>query len=162
MRAIVFRRLRHIGGTTSLTILDGNSRLRAGRNVFTPPNPQLEEQFKQMSCLAGGREIHTHPLVVKAGGVTFHSSRTVHGSLPNAATDRGRLSLVVHMIVDGTSFRGWDHEGSGHSSNILLRPKDAGERYAGPYFPVIWSRGEYQGENRNAWVAPAFAPLPRL
>ena len=134
-----------------------------GRNVFKPPNPPVNEQFKQISKLAGGRAIRTHPLVVKAGGVTFHNSRTVHGSMPNLATGQGRLSLVVHMIVDGTSFRGWDREGAGHSSNVLLRPECAGEPYAGPYFPVIWSAKDMEGETtHNCWVAPTFAATPRL
>jgi ectoine hydroxylase-related dioxygenase (phytanoyl-CoA dioxygenase family) len=99
----------------------------AGRNVFKPPNPPLDEQFAQISRLAGGRTITPQPLVVKAGGVTVHSSRVVHGSFPNVALEQGRLSLVIHMIVDGTAFRGWDEEGAGHSSNILLRPESAGE-----------------------------------
>ena len=120
----------------------------------------MGEQFRQMSELAGGRAIEPQPLVVKAGGVTFHSSRTVHGSLPNAASNRGRLSLVVHMIVDGTSFRGWDQEGASHSSNVLLRPMGAGEPYAGPYFPVLWSARQCVGEaTQNAWVAPSFGRL---
>ena len=123
----------------------------------------MQEQFRQMSELAGGRAIHAYPLVVKAGGATFHSSRTVHGSLPNAATDRGRLSLVVHMIVDGTSFCGWDHAGAGHSSNFLLKPVGAGEPYAGPYFPVIWSAHKTEGEaTHNVWAAPTFSATPRL
>ena len=31
--------------------------------------------------------------------------RLVHGSFPNESASQGRLSLVVHMIVDGTTFR---------------------------------------------------------
>ena len=30
--------------------------------------------------------------------------RLVHGSFPNESASQGRLSLVVHMIVDGTTF----------------------------------------------------------
>lgn len=135
----------------------------AGRNVFSPPNPPLQKQFEQISQLAGGRAIHTQPLVVEAGGVTFHTSRLVHGSFPNSARKQGRLSLVVHMIVDGTVFRGFDQEGAGHSSNTLLMPEAAGEPYAGPYFPVIWSEGAYPGAvAQNTWAAPSSVPKPRL
>ena len=67
------------------------------------------------------------------------------------------------MIVDGTSFRGWDQAGAGHSSNILLRPDSAGEPYAGPYFPVIWSARDMEGQaTHNVWTAPTFEATPRL
>ena len=47
------------------------------------------------------------PLELPAGCATFHTARTVHGSLANtAASALPRLSLVVHMIVDGTTFLG--------------------------------------------------------
>ena len=46
----------------------------AGRNVFQPPNPPVEEQFAQISQLAGGRSVDPHPLRVKAVSNTSQSA----------------------------------------------------------------------------------------
>ena len=122
----------------------------AGRNVFFPPNPPLAEQLSQLAAAAGldGPPPLT-PLAVSAGCATFHTAKLVHGSLANTdAAPAGRLSLVVHMIVDGTVFKGPTGPGAGHSSNTLLQPA-AGEPYAGYYFPLIFREGE-----GNVWSTP--------
>ena len=50
-------------------------RIVSGRHVFNPPDPPLDEQFRQIAENAGGRAVEPFPLRVRAGGVTFHTSR---------------------------------------------------------------------------------------
>ena len=131
----------------------------AGRNVFKPPNPNYDEQVRQIGALSGRspRELAKSlvSLRVPAGALSFHTSRLVHGSRPNTSGSAERLSLVIHMIVDGTRFRGWGKPGAEHSSNVLLQPAD-GEHYAGPYFPVLWRQSD---ATSNTWASlPVAAP----
>jgi ectoine hydroxylase-related dioxygenase (phytanoyl-CoA dioxygenase family) len=132
------------------------SKFLAGRNVFTPPNPDIEEQFRQMAARSGRAPralmASLRPLRVRAGALTFHHSRTVHGSWPNPSSHAARCTLVIHMIVDGTTFRGWAAPCAQHSSNILLQPAD-GEAYAGPYFPVLWREEGAANGSANVWSA---------
>jgi len=106
----------------------------------------LEEQEKRIAEKSG-RPFESVPCILPAGCVSFHHSYTIHGSRANTS-DRPRISIAVHMIPDGTRFVGGT-EGEGHTSNILLQPKD-GDFYAGPYFPVIYRKDDPLA---NVWKA---------
>lgn len=107
----------------------------------------LEDQEKRI-IEKSGKAFETAPCILPAGCVSFHHSHTIHGSRANRS-DRPRVSIAIHMMPDGTRFIA-GNEGEGHTSNILLQPKD-GEPYAGPYFPVIYRKND---PIANVWRTP--------
>jgi ectoine hydroxylase-related dioxygenase (phytanoyl-CoA dioxygenase family) len=82
------------------------------------------------------------PVVVKAGGCTFHHSLTFHGSGPNEATVE-RRALVSHLVPVHTRF---------HPSNtdlVYSRYRRRGDLSLDEsFFPVIWD----QNGARSAWL----------
>jgi len=77
------------------------------------------------------------PVVLKAGQVSFHHCLTFHGSGPNF-TERPRRSLAIHLMTGDTRYRvGTDSDG--HMNVLLLHPSP-GQTFAGPEFPVIFSK----------------------
>jgi ectoine hydroxylase-related dioxygenase (phytanoyl-CoA dioxygenase family) len=82
------------------------------------------------------------PVVVKAGGCTFHHSLTFHGSGPNEATVE-RRALVSHLVPVHTRF---------HPSNtdlIYSRYRRRGDLSLDEsFFPVIWD----QNGARSDWL----------
>ncbi len=66
--------------------------------------------------------------------MSFHNGATIHGSRANRSNSP-RRSLVVHMIPDGTCFKGGT-PADDNWYNLWIQAKD-GDPYAGPYFPVI-------------------------
>jgi phytanoyl-CoA hydroxylase len=83
------------------------------------------------------------PVVVKAGGATFHHSLTWHGSGPNEATVE-RRSLVSHLIPVEARF---------HPENtdvIYSRYRRRGDLSLDEsFFPVVWD----ETGGRSAWLA---------
>ena len=83
------------------------------------------------------------PVVVKAGGATFHHSLTFHGSGPNEATTH-RRALVSHLIPVETRF---------HPDNVDLvysRYRRRGDLSLDEsFFPVLWD----ETGARSAWLA---------
>lgn len=91
----------------------------------------LHEQFGK------GREWIDEPCVLKAGQASFHHALCFHGSGPNRDADP-RLSVITHMMPDGTAFRG---RSKFHRNVAMLGPDaDAGTRFEGAFFPVIWQK----------------------
>jgi ectoine hydroxylase-related dioxygenase (phytanoyl-CoA dioxygenase family) len=82
------------------------------------------------------------PVVVKAGGCTFHHSLTFHGSGPNEAQVE-RRSLVSHLVPVETRF---------HPHNVDLiysRYRRRGDLSLDEsYFPVLWD----ESGGRSAWL----------
>jgi ectoine hydroxylase-related dioxygenase (phytanoyl-CoA dioxygenase family) len=82
------------------------------------------------------------PVVVKAGGCSFHHSLTFHGSGPNEATVE-RRALVSHLVPVHTRF---------HPSNtdlVYSRYRRRGDLSLDEsFFPVIWD----QNGARSAWL----------
>lgn len=93
-----------------------------------------------------GKPFITKPCILPAGCASFHHSLTIHGSRPNVST-RPRISIAVHLIIDGTRYRSGTPS-EDHTSNTLRRPKE-GDPYAGPYFPVLFREDE---PHANAWM----------
>ena len=95
-----------------------------------------------------GIEPERVPVVVKAGGCSFHHSLTFHGSGPNEAT-RERRALVSHLIPEQTRFH--PHE----TDLIYSRYRRRGDLSLDEsYFPVVWD----ENGGRSAWLAS----LPEL
>jgi ectoine hydroxylase-related dioxygenase (phytanoyl-CoA dioxygenase family) len=96
-----------------------------------------------------GVEPERVPVVVKAGGCTFHHSLTFHGSGPNEATVE-RRALVSHLVPAETRF---------HPSNTDLvysryrRRTDLSLDES--FFPVIWD----EEGGRSSWL-PSLPALP--
>ncbi|MBN35176.1 MAG: phytanoyl-CoA dioxygenase [Rhodospirillaceae bacterium] len=62
------------------------------------------DRFRDNNLLTRGQEIEgvdkgcAEPLILKPGEVSFHHSRTIHGSQPNRSTDR-RIGFAVQSFV---------------------------------------------------------------
>jgi ectoine hydroxylase-related dioxygenase (phytanoyl-CoA dioxygenase family) len=91
----------------------------------------------------GDGELDLVPVVVKAGGGSFHHGLTWHGSPPNTGTI-ARMALVSHMIRAETRF---------HETNVDLvysRYRRRGDLSLDEsFFPVMWDETGY----RTPWLA---------
>ena len=89
-----------------------------------------------------GEEPELVPVVVKAGGCSFHHSLTFHGSGPNQATTH-RRAVVSHLIASHTRF---------HPTNVdqtYSRYRRRGDLSMDEsFFPVLW---EVSGA-RTPWL----------
>jgi len=90
-----------------------------------------------------GAEPERVPVVVKAGGATFHHSLMFHGSGPNEAT-RERRALVSHLIPVQTRFH------PRNTDQIYSRYRRRGDLSLDEsFFPVVWD----ETGGRSAWLA---------
>ena len=84
------------------------------------------------------------PVVVKAGGGSFHHGLTWHGSAPNRSGSVARMALVSHMIPVETRF---------HETNVDVtysRYRRRGDLSLDEsFFPVMWTESGY----RTPWLA---------
>jgi len=96
-----------------------------------------------------GGELDLVPVVVKAGGGSFHHGRTFHGSPPNTSAATARMALVSHMLPVEVRF---------HETNVDLvysRYKRRGDLSLDEsFFPVMWDATGY----RTPWLADLPAP----
>lgn len=103
----------------------------------------LEEQQK----LFASADADAVPVVptLRRGDVTFHHSRTVHGSGPNL-TDAPRRSMAIHLQpLDNRWTEGRDAAGEPayHRNDELVRVVDGHPDYTDPRIsPVLWSSDE--------------------
>jgi len=84
------------------------------------------------------------PVVVKAGGCSFHHNLVWHGSGPNVNATVERRALVSHMLAAETRF---------HPANVDLiysRYRKRGDLSMDEsFFPVMWDRSGH----RTPWLA---------
>jgi ectoine hydroxylase-related dioxygenase (phytanoyl-CoA dioxygenase family) len=110
------------------------------RGSFHAPDDWLAPMRK---AAPDGVEPERVPVVVKAGGCTFHHSLTFHGSGPNEATSE-RRSLVSHLVPVETRF---------HPTNtdlIYSRYRRRGDLSLDEsFFPVLWD----EEGGRSAWLS---------
>ena len=107
-----------------------------GENDFR--GRDLEAQIARIEARSG-RAFATVCCQLEAGCVSFHNGATIHGSRANRSNSP-RRSLVVHMIPDGTCFKGGT-PADDNWYNLWIQAKD-GDPYAGPYFPVIYREND--------------------
>jgi ectoine hydroxylase-related dioxygenase (phytanoyl-CoA dioxygenase family) len=117
-----------------------------------PKSPPERTQFHAPEdWLAGARsaapsddEIETVPVVVEAGGGSFHHGLTWHGSAPNTSGTVARMALVSHIIPAETRF---------HETNVDVtysRYRRRGDLSLDEsFFPVVWDKSGY----RTPWLA---------
>jgi ectoine hydroxylase-related dioxygenase (phytanoyl-CoA dioxygenase family) len=117
-----------------------------------PKTPPIRSEFHAPEdWLAGvraaapdGEEIEVVPVVVKAGGGSFHHNLTWHGSEPNTSGTVARMALVSHMLPVEARF---------HERNVDLiysRYRRRGDLSLDEsFFPVMWDESGY----RTPWLA---------
>ncbi|MEO1237166.1 MAG: phytanoyl-CoA dioxygenase family protein [Planctomycetota bacterium] len=113
--------MRSIAGSQRWGLIEGSD------TFFDQDLEGLHEKYAHLG------EWRDEPCVLPAGCASFHHGLCFHGSGPNR-TDQTRLSVVAHLMPDGTAYSG-DPQ---HHSNVTLlgpRPK-VGQKFEGDYFPV--------------------------
>jgi 2-oxoglutarate-dependent dioxygenase len=117
-----------------------------------PKSPPQRSQFHAPDdWLAGaratapeGEELEVVPVVVKAGGGSFHHGLTWHGSAPNRSSSVARMALVSHFIPVEARF---------HETNVDVtysRSRRRGDLSLDEsFFPVVWEESGY----RTPWLA---------
>jgi len=91
-----------------------------------------------------GASVETVPVVVKAGGGSFHHGLCWHGSAPNENATVARMALVSHMIPAEARFH---HENVDLNYSRYRRRGDLSLDES--FFPVMWHRTGY----RTPWLA---------
>ena len=111
------------------------------RTQFHAPDDWLEGARE---ALPENVELETVPVVVKAGGGSFHHGLTWHGSAPNTSGTLARMALVSHLIPVETRF---------HETNVDVtysRYRKRGDLSLDEsFFPVMWDEAGY----RTPWLA---------
>jgi ectoine hydroxylase-related dioxygenase (phytanoyl-CoA dioxygenase family) len=91
-----------------------------------------------------GTDLDVVPVVVKAGGGSFHDNLTWHGSSPNTSGTVARMALVSHMLPVEARF---------HPMNVDLiysRYRRRGDLSMDEsFFPVMWD----ETGGRTEWLA---------
>jgi len=122
-----------------------------GSNRWPKSAPDRSQFHAPDDWLAGARaaapegaELEIVPVVVKAGGGSFHHGLTWHGSAPNRSSRVARRALVSHLIPVETRF---------HETNVDVtysryrRRRDLSLDES--FFPVLWEESGY----RTPWLA---------
>ena len=117
-----------------------------------PKSPPARSQFHApddwlapaRNAAPEGTELEVVPVVVKAGGGSFHHGLTWHGSAPNTNASVARMALVTHMLPVEVRF---------HETNVDLiysRYRRHGDLSLDEsFFPVLWDETGY----RTPWLA---------
>ena len=117
-----------------------------------PKSPPARSEFHAPDdWLAGPRaaapegvELDTVPVVVKAGGGSFHHGLTWHGSAPNYSGTVARMALVSHFLPVEARF---------HETNVDVnysRYRRRGDLSMDEsFFPVVWTESGY----RTPWLS---------
>ncbi|MBI3647254.1 MAG: phytanoyl-CoA dioxygenase family protein [Actinobacteria bacterium] len=117
-----------------------------------PKSPPARSQFHAPDDWMAGVRAAAHPgdpvevvpVVVKAGGGSFHHNLTWHGSEPNANASVARMALVSHMLPVQARF----HE---HNADLIYsRYRRRGDLSLDEsFFPVMWDETGY----RTPWLS---------
>jgi ectoine hydroxylase-related dioxygenase (phytanoyl-CoA dioxygenase family) len=122
-----------------------------GSHVWPKSPPERTQFHAPDDWLAGPRaaapnadDLDVVPVVVKAGGGSFHHGLTWHGSAPNTNASVARMALVSHMIPVAARF---------HEVNVDVtysRYRRRGDLSLDEsFFPVMWDETGY----RTPWLA---------
>jgi ectoine hydroxylase-related dioxygenase (phytanoyl-CoA dioxygenase family) len=116
------------------------------RSQFHAPDDWLEGV---RTAAPEGERLDVVPVVVNAGGGSFHHGLTWHGSAPNTSSSVARMALVSHFVPVETRF---------HETNVDVtysRYRRRGDLSLDEsFFPVVWDESGY----RTPWLAD----LPEL
>jgi ectoine hydroxylase-related dioxygenase (phytanoyl-CoA dioxygenase family) len=127
----------------------GPLELVRGSNHWPKSPPERTRFHAPDDWLAGARaaapddELDVVPVVVKAGGGSFHQGLTWHGSAPNENATVARMALVSHFVPVETRF---------HETNVDVtysRYRRHGDLSLDEsFFPVVWDASGY----RTPWL----------
>jgi ectoine hydroxylase-related dioxygenase (phytanoyl-CoA dioxygenase family) len=117
------------------------------RGEFHAPPDWLEPVRR---ALPEDEELRLVPVVVKAGGASFHHHNTFHGSGPNTATVH-RRAVISHLIRADATFHP-EHVDPAYSRYRRVGDLTMDESF----FPIVWTRDG----RRSAWLAPAEERVP--
>ncbi len=136
----------------TITMVDGSHRWRetaakdsTTRHFAQRDRADLERTLRENAAY-NGAEVHTTPMVIPKGHMSFHHCRTYHGSGPNRS-DQPRRAISLHL-QDGANehrtFRLSDGSVVGYNHDALVRrTADGRPDYADPEFcPVLWRAGD--------------------
>jgi 2-oxoglutarate-dependent dioxygenase len=122
-----------------------------GSNHWPKSAPERSQFHAPDDWLAGpraaapqGAEVETVPVVVQAGGGSFHHGLTWHGSAPNTNASVARMALVSHFVPLETRF----HETNVDVTYSRYRRRDD-LSLDESFFPIVWSESGY----RTPWLA---------
>jgi ectoine hydroxylase-related dioxygenase (phytanoyl-CoA dioxygenase family) len=129
----------------------GPLELVRGSHAWPKAPPERSQFHAPDDWLAGvrasaprGAGIETVPVVVRAGGGSFHHGLTWHGSAPNTNASVARMALVSHFVPVETRF---------HETNVDVtysRYRRHGDLSLDEsFFPVVWEESGY----RTPWLA---------
>ncbi|MBD0291746.1 MAG: phytanoyl-CoA dioxygenase family protein [Thermoleophilia bacterium] len=114
-------------------------RSRENRGEFHAPEDWLAPARRSVPP---GEELRLEPVVVRAGGASFHHHNVFHGSGPNTATVH-RRAVISHLVRADARFH------PEHVDPVYSRYRRVGDtRMDDSFFPVVWSRA-----GRTAWLA---------
>lgn len=101
------------------------------RGEFHAPDDWLEPARRSAPP---GEELRLEPVVVKAGGASFHHHNVFHGSGPNTATVH-RRAVISHLIRADARFH------PEHVDPVYSRYRRAGDTSMDEaFFPIVWAR----------------------
>jgi 2-oxoglutarate-dependent dioxygenase len=109
------------------------------RGEFHAPPDWLEPARR---ALPEGEELRLVPVVVKAGGASFHHHNTFHGSGPNTATVH-RRAVISHLIRPEATFHP-EHVDPAYSRYRRVGDLTMDESF----FPIVWTRDG----GRSTWL----------
>jgi 2-oxoglutarate-dependent dioxygenase len=127
----------------------GPLELVRGSNHWPKSPPERTRFHAPDDWLAGARaaapddELDVVPVVVKAGGGSFHHGLTWHGSAPNENATVARMALVSHFVTVETRF----HETSVDVTYSRYRRR-GDLSLDESFFPVVWDASGY----RTPWL----------
>lgn len=82
------------------------------------------------------------PIVVRAGGASFHHHLTFHGSGPNTASIH-RRAVISHLLPAAVEFH------PDHADPVYSRYRRRGDMSLDEsYFPIVWTKDG----RRTAWL----------
>jgi ectoine hydroxylase-related dioxygenase (phytanoyl-CoA dioxygenase family) len=114
------------------------------RGEFHAPPDWLEPVRR---AAPDGEEVELVPVVVRAGGASFHHFNTFHGSGPNSASVH-RRAVISHLIPARARFS------AGAVDPVYSRYRRVGDTTMDEsFFPVVWTRDG----GRSAWLDGALA-----
>jgi hypothetical protein len=148
-KAISSTRTPRMRTTSLLGLAFSPSRARPGSNLWPKSPPERTHFHAPDDWLADARaaapdgEPDVVPVVVKAGGGSFHHGLTWHGSAPNENATVARMALVSHFVPVETRF---------HETNVDVtysRYRRRGDLSLDEsFFPVVWDASRY----RTPWL----------
>ncbi|GAB5468601.1 MAG: hypothetical protein Kilf2KO_16310 [Rhodospirillales bacterium] len=141
------------GGT--MEVVRGSHRWAASEPEGAFHGPDDYRKFMRQAAAAEGLEPDLVPIVVPAGGGSFHHGWTWHGSGHNRSATP-RRALVIHAMPAEARFAESPADLSFATGPIYTRYKRLGDRTMDEnYFPITWTESGYRTPGLKAYLRAA-------